>query len=221
MLARAKPGQHRCAGCEKLAFCIRPAKRSHCRSTASPTCGALLATALRVWLCGVCAGISTLPPGLGELRDLEGLQAEGCPLLPPYANLYSKDPLLLVALHDRERLSLDLSDCGLSEVPADLQQQTQLTCLNLGKNNYITDLPTWLGNLRRLRQLTVKGNPLQQPFARCGLCCRPPSHPCCARLHNEPRGEGVECHPATRPQGLSASMRCQCLPAALLYARTD
>jgi Leucine-rich repeat (LRR) protein len=116
-------------------------------------------------MCAVCAGISTLPPGLGELRDLEGLQVDGCPLLPPYANLYSKDPLLLVALHDRERLSLDLSDCSLAEVPADLQQRTQLTSLNLGKNN-MTDLPTWLGNLRRLRQLTVKGNPLQQPIAR-------------------------------------------------------
>lgn len=80
------------------------------------------------------AGISTFPRGLGELRDLEGLQADGCPLVPPYASIYAKNPLLLVALHDRERLALDLSDCGLDAVPTDLLQQTQLTSLNLGKN---------------------------------------------------------------------------------------
>lgn len=170
-----------------------------------------------VCLCGVYAGISTLPPGLGELRALEGLQAEGCPLLPPYANMYGKDPLLLVALHDREQLSLDLSDCGLSEMPADLQQQTQLTSLNLGKNS-ITDLPTWLGNLRRLRQLTVKGNPLHQPYARCGLCCMPPSHSCCARLHNEPpRGQSATSKQVTR---LSASMRL-CRPAVCAHRLID
>lgn len=63
------------------------------------------------------------------------LQADGCPLVFPYSNLYAKDPLLLVALHDRERLSVDLSDCGLHEVPKDLLQQTQLTSLNIAKNS--------------------------------------------------------------------------------------
>lgn len=79
--------------------------------------------------------MKAFPRGLGELRHLEGLQADGCPLATPYSNLYSKDPLLLVGLHDRERLSLDLSDCGLNEVPRDVLLQTQLTSLNLGKNN--------------------------------------------------------------------------------------
>lgn len=99
------------------------------------------------------AGIKAFPRGLGELRDLEGLQADGCPLAIPYSNLYSKDPLLLVALHDRERLSIDLSDCGLNEVPRDLLLQTQLTSLNLGKNNIQVRRPgppeNWAEQARR------------------------------------------------------------------------
>lgn len=81
------------------------------------------------------AGITSFPRGLGELRHLEGLQADGCDLVAPYASLYTKNPLLLVALHDREALSVDLSDCKLDAVPGDLMRQTQLTSLNLGKNN--------------------------------------------------------------------------------------
>lgn len=72
---------------------------------------------------------------MGQLRHLEGIQADGCLLAAPYAALYAKDPLLLVALMNSEALSLDLSDCGLDAVPADLLQQTQLTSLNLSKNN--------------------------------------------------------------------------------------
>lgn len=118
--------------------------------------------------CALCpyAGITAFPRGLGELRDLEGLQADGCPLAAPYSTLYAKNPLLLVALHDRERLAVDFTDCGLDSVPADLLQQTQLTSLNLSKNN-IQELPVGLGQLRRLRQLSIKGNPLQQPYLKC------------------------------------------------------
>lgn len=55
--------------------------------------------------------------------------------MTPYSLLYAKQPLLLVALHGACRLSLDLSDCGLTSVPEPLLLQTQLTSLNLGKNN--------------------------------------------------------------------------------------
>ncbi len=37
-----------------------------------------------------------MPPGLGELRRLEGLQLEGCPLPALEAQLYAAGPLLLV-----------------------------------------------------------------------------------------------------------------------------
>jgi hypothetical protein len=41
-----------------------------------------------------------VPYFIGELHQLEGLQADGCPLVAPLNSLYAKDPLLLVKLHD-------------------------------------------------------------------------------------------------------------------------
>lgn len=79
-------------------------------------------------------GVSEFPKGLGELRRLDGLQADGCPLTPILATLYAKDPLLLVKVHDTQLLSLDLSDAGLDEVPQQVLHLTQLTSLNLLKN---------------------------------------------------------------------------------------
>jgi Leucine-rich repeat (LRR) protein len=110
-------------------------------------------------LCPACsdAGITRFPRGLGELRQLEGLQADGCELVAPYSSLYAKNPLLLVALHDREALSVDLSDCKLDAVPGDLMQQTQLTSLNLSKNNIQV----------RLVLAASSGKPSNLP---CGFC---------------------------------------------------
>lgn len=79
-------------------------------------------------------GISSFNNGFGELRQLEGLQADGCPLTAPFASIYTKDPLLLVKLHDTQLLSLDLADVGLEEVPQQVLRLTQLTSLSLTKN---------------------------------------------------------------------------------------
>jgi Leucine-rich repeat (LRR) protein len=128
-------------------------RRRHCSQRRCPACT------------HAHAGISAIPRGFGELRALEGLQAEGCPLAQPYAALYAKKPLLLVALHDTSLLALDLSDCGLTAVPPPLLAQTQLTALNLSRNG-IKQLPVGLGALRQLRQLGLKGNPLGQPYMR-------------------------------------------------------
>jgi hypothetical protein len=42
------------------------------------------------------AGITDLPPEIGKLRRLEGLQVEGVALKEPLASLYKANPLLLV-----------------------------------------------------------------------------------------------------------------------------
>jgi Leucine-rich repeat (LRR) protein len=79
-------------------------------------------------------GISSLPLSIGELHQLEGLQADGCPLVAPLNSLYAKDPLLLVKLHDTRLQALDLSEAGLEEVPQALLRLTGLTSLDLHKN---------------------------------------------------------------------------------------
>lgn len=89
----------------------------------------------RSWWGVIAVGISSFPDGLGELRQLEGLQADGCQLASPFASLYTKDPLLLVKLHDTQLPSLDLSDVGLEEVPQQMLRLTQLTSLSLLKNS--------------------------------------------------------------------------------------
>lgn len=81
------------------------------------------------------AGIPSFPAGVGSLRLLEGLQAEGCPLVAPFAGVYAKDPLLLVKLHNPQLQVLDLAEVGLEEVPQQLLLLTQLTSLNLFKNS--------------------------------------------------------------------------------------
>jgi hypothetical protein len=62
-----------------------------------------------------------VPPGIGALCHLEGLQLEGCPLAPPLDALARKDPLLIVALHNARTTALDLSEasgCWAARVPA-------------------------------------------------------------------------------------------------------
>eukprot|EP00882_Tetradesmus_deserticola_P030837 GHRQ01034809.1.p4 GENE.GHRQ01034809.1~~GHRQ01034809.1.p4 ORF type:complete len:102 (-),score=44.51 GHRQ01034809.1:93-398(-) len=86
-------------------------------------------------------GISSVPVAIGELRMLEGLQTEGCPLAPPLSSLYAKDPLMLVRLHDTQLQALDLSEAGLEEVPQALLRLTGLTSLDLHKNAIKVGLP--------------------------------------------------------------------------------
>lgn len=80
------------------------------------------------------AGITTFPPEVGELRLLEDLQVDGCPLVSPYDMLYRKDPLLVIAIHDTQLQSLDISETGLEEVPSQVLKLTALTSLNMAKN---------------------------------------------------------------------------------------
>lgn len=117
------------------------------------------------------AGVTGVSRALGELRGLESLQLSGCPLSPPLDRVYAKSPLLLVALHDSRLLALDLADAGLDRLPAALLDQTQLTALCLARNA-LADLPPQLGRLRALRQLNLRGNPLQQPWPRCARAAR-------------------------------------------------
>jgi Leucine-rich repeat (LRR) protein len=61
-----------------------------------------------------------------------------------------------------ETLNFDLSDLGLSEVPADIcREYTQLTELDLGDNK-IPTLPKAMENLTNMTRLRLDGNPIQQ-----------------------------------------------------------
>jgi len=80
------------------------------------------------------SGVSRFPVGLGELRQLEALQAEGCQLVQPFASMYAKDPLMLVKVHDVLNQTLDLSELELEQVPPQLLRLSGLTSLNLSKN---------------------------------------------------------------------------------------
>ncbi len=62
------------------------------------------------------AGISSFPAALGRLAALEALQLEGCPLERPLAQIYARNPLLLVPLHAASTTSLDLPHIGLDTV---------------------------------------------------------------------------------------------------------
>eukprot|EP00775_Hariotina_reticulata_P004492 gene4492-4745_t len=110
-------------------------------------------------------GVSSFPTGLGELRQLEALQAEGCHLVAPFAALYSKDPLMLVKLHDVLNHTLDMSDLELEQVPPQILRLSGLTSLNLSKNA-IKDLPQELGQLDQLVHVSLRGNPLRQPYLK-------------------------------------------------------
>ncbi|GLC42496.1 hypothetical protein PLESTF_000760700 [Pleodorina starrii] len=107
-------------------------------------------------------GVSTVPEGLGELRRLEGLQLEGCPLPQPAATLYAANPLLLVQVHNTALTSLDLSGLGLDKIPQ-LSRLIGLTALDLSHNAFARPPPELL-RLTDLHQLALRGNPLLHPF---------------------------------------------------------
>ncbi|GLI66638.1 hypothetical protein VaNZ11_010474 [Volvox africanus] len=107
-------------------------------------------------------GVKTVPEGLGELRRLEGLQLEGCPLPEPAATLYAANPLLLVQVHNTALTSLDLSGLGLEKIPQ-LSRLVGLTALDLSRNNF-TLPPSELIRLTDLHALSLRGNPLAFPF---------------------------------------------------------
>ncbi|GJP46334.1 hypothetical protein CLOM_g5636 [Closterium sp. NIES-68] len=57
--------------------------------------------------------------------------------------------------------ALDLSDCGLSAIPAAVLRLSSLTDLSLA-GNQIASIPSEIGNLSKLRRLGLAGNRLQQ-----------------------------------------------------------
>ena len=84
---------------------------------------------------------------------------EGCPLSKTWKQLYIRDPILLVYLHDPTVVTLDLSHCGLTEVPPSIGCLVSLVSLDLS-NNEITSLPVGMANLTALEVLIVDNNPL-------------------------------------------------------------
>jgi Leucine-rich repeat (LRR) protein len=84
---------------------------------------------------------------------------EGNNLPQPWHSLYDADPMLLVYLHSPTLDSLDISACGLTELPASLTAMHSLKSLNISQNLLVT-LPRALGELPSLEALCVDGNPL-------------------------------------------------------------
>lgn len=80
-------------------------------------------------------GIEEISAGIGQLRDLVGLQMDNCPLRNPFNKLYGKEALLLVHIFDSHRTSLDLSKCNLDTIPGAVLQQRALEVLDLSGNN--------------------------------------------------------------------------------------
>lgn len=92
------------------------------------------------------------------------VQMEGNGLQPPWQALYEADPVLLVYLHSPTLQSLDISQCGLTELPASMAAMTALRTLNVAHNALVT-LPRALGALPALEALCVDGNPLAPHLA--------------------------------------------------------
>lgn len=115
-------------------------------------------------------GIREIPPSMGDLMNLEGLQLEGNRLQAPFDALYKKNPLLLVQVHNENTTELDMSDCKLAALPPFIGKIRDLVSLDL-RNNHLTTLPLELGQCRNLRYLELEGNPLEYPFSHV---IRPP-----------------------------------------------
>jgi hypothetical protein len=89
---------------------------------------------------------------------------EGNDLPQPWQVLYNVDPILLVYLHSPILDSLDISDCGLTELPTSMSCMHSLKTLNISYNA-LTTLPQALGELPALQALCVDGNPLAPHLA--------------------------------------------------------
>lgn len=87
------------------------------------------------------------------------MQMEGNDLEQPWLALYEADPILLVYLHSPTLQSLDISQCGLTELPASMAVMRSLKTLNVS-HNALETLPRALGDLPALEALCVEGNPL-------------------------------------------------------------
>ena len=66
------------------------------------------------------------------------------------------------AANEQQLEELDLSNGGLTEIPDEVLELTQLTFLNLS-HNQLTSLPESIGNLSNLTTLDLRANPLETP----------------------------------------------------------
>lgn len=124
-----------------------------------------------------------IPKALQPMSHLKVIETLGNPLpgsgiLPKVAPRHDVIAQRIAAA--QKSATLDLSDCGLTTVPAEVWQLTHLRTLVLGRvyaegealkhRNYIRTLPDAIGQLQQLRTLDVSGNALRDlPAALASL----------------------------------------------------
>ena len=107
--------------------------------------------------------IHTLPLEFGDMAALQEIQLEGNQLEHPFDVIYKKSPLLLVSFFNTATESLDLSSCGIEEIPNEIGRLQRLYNLDLRDNNIAT-IPFAVGQLYNLVNFNLDGNPLEFPF---------------------------------------------------------
>jgi Leucine-rich repeat (LRR) protein len=105
---------------------------------------------LIVFSCANC-GIKRLPPGIGNLTQLESLNLAG--------NRLAELPTEIGNLTQLESLNLALN--RLTSLPPEIGQLTQLEWFNLN-GNQLTELPPEIGKLTQLQMLYLDGNQLTE-----------------------------------------------------------
>lgn len=83
----------------------------------------------------------------------------------------SRESVVNLIKQARVNGNLDLGDCGLEELPAEVGSLTNLISLNLNGNR-LKKLPPEIGNLTRLRDLNLNNNFLSELPAEIGLMTR-------------------------------------------------
>ena len=109
------------------------------------------------------SNIRNLPLCFGEMAVLSELQLEGNALEHPFDAIYKKSPLLLVDFFNTETETLDLSDCGIEEIPSEIGRLQRLYSLDLSDND-IKVVSQAVGQLYNLVTFSLEGNPLEPPF---------------------------------------------------------
>ncbi|MGB0983813.1 MAG: leucine-rich repeat domain-containing protein [Saprospiraceae bacterium] len=116
-----------------------------------------------------------IPEVLNQMKHLKVIETMGNPLtgsgiLPKVKMLREEIKNRLQEVRQNHSEVLDLSDCGLSVIPAQVMQMTFLKKLILGRKykkdddfrhrNYLTALPVTISKLSNLQHLDVTGNAL-------------------------------------------------------------
>lgn len=116
-----------------------------------------------------------IPEVLNQMKHLKVIETMGNPLtgsgiVPKVKMLREEVKKRVQAAKQNHSEVLDLSDCGLSAIPAQVMQMTFLKKLVLGRRykseedfrhrNYLTDLPVTISKLSNLQHLDVTGNAL-------------------------------------------------------------